>query len=180
LKSKVMKRILIGLCALSLCSGLAVTPKASAQVTITIGPAVDDSGWVWNEEYRCWIWNGPEFEGDYEGHPYSWWHHRHEGGGDRDHRPPKIETERHPEGQEGEQRHEEQRQVDQPRVEQQKIEGEQPKVEQRKEEKEQPKVEERKVEGEKKEQQPKAEEKGKPERSKEKPKEGEKKEDKPQ
>ena len=43
--------------------------------------------------------------------------------------------------QEGEQRHEEQRQVEQPRVEQQKIEVEQPKVEQRKEEKEQPKAE---------------------------------------
>jgi hypothetical protein len=33
---------------------------------------------------------GPEFRGDYEGHPYSYWHGRHEGGGDHNHRPAKV------------------------------------------------------------------------------------------
>jgi hypothetical protein len=85
-----MKKILICLCALCLCAGL--TPKISAQtVTITVGPATDDSYWVWNDEYQVWVWNGPEFQGDYEGHPYSYWHGRHEGGGDRNHRPSKGE-----------------------------------------------------------------------------------------
>ena len=86
-----MKKLLIGLCAFSLFTGL--TPKAAAQtVTITVGPATDDSYWVWNDEYQCWVWNGPEFEGDYQGHPYSYWRGRHEGGGDRNHRPGKIES----------------------------------------------------------------------------------------
>ena len=86
-----MKKILIGLCALSLCAGL--VPKISAQtITITVGPATDDSYWVWNDEYQVWVWNGPEFQGDYQGHPYSYWHGRHEGGGDRNHRPGKGES----------------------------------------------------------------------------------------
>src|ERR1700730_17703392 len=85
-----MKKILIGLCALSFCVGLA--PKISAQtVTITVGPTTDDSYWIWNDEYQVWVWNGPEFQGDYQGHPYSYWHGRHEGGGDRNHRPGKGE-----------------------------------------------------------------------------------------
>jgi hypothetical protein len=89
-----MKRILIGLCALSVLSGLALAPKAAAQsVTITlVGPESDNSYWVWNDEYGCWVWNGPEFQGDYEGHPYAYWHGRHERGGDRDHRPAKVES----------------------------------------------------------------------------------------
>jgi hypothetical protein len=45
-----------------------------------------------NDEYRVWVWNGPEFQGDYEGHPYSYWHGRHEGGGDRNHRPGRGES----------------------------------------------------------------------------------------
>jgi hypothetical protein len=86
-----MKKILLGLCAFSLCAGL--VPKISAQtVTITVGPATDDTYWVWNDEYQVWVWNGPEFQGDYEGHPYSYWHGRHEGGGDRHHRPDKGES----------------------------------------------------------------------------------------
>ena len=86
-----MKKILIGLCALSFCVGLA--PKISAQtVTITVGPTTDDSYWIWNDEYQVWVWNGPEFQGDYQGHPYSYWHGRHEGGGDRNHRPGKGEN----------------------------------------------------------------------------------------
>jgi hypothetical protein len=86
-----MKKILIGLCALSLWAGLVA--KISAQtVTITVGPATDDSYWVWNDEYHVWVWNGPEFHGDYEGHSYSYRHGRHEGGGDRNHRPGKGET----------------------------------------------------------------------------------------
>jgi hypothetical protein len=85
-----MKKILIGLCALGFCAGLA--PKISAQtVTITVGPATDDSYWIWNDEYQVWVWNGPEFQGDYQGHPYSYWHGRHEGG-DRNHRPGKGES----------------------------------------------------------------------------------------
>jgi hypothetical protein len=88
-----MKRILVGLCALSFFTGLALAPKAAAQtITITVGPATDDSYWVWNDEYQCWVWNGPEFQGDYEGHPYSYWHGRHEGGGDRNHRPGKSQS----------------------------------------------------------------------------------------
>jgi hypothetical protein len=64
-----MKIILVGLSALSLFTGL--TPKMVAQsVTITVGPTTDDSFWVWNDEYQCWIWNGPEFQGEYQGH---WW-----------------------------------------------------------------------------------------------------------
>jgi hypothetical protein len=67
--------------------------KISAQtVTITVGPGTDDSYWVWNDEYQVWVWNGPEFQGDYEGHPYSYWHGRHEGGGDRHHRPGKGDS----------------------------------------------------------------------------------------
>ena len=86
-----MKKILIGLCALSLCAGLG--PKIWAQtVTITVGPTTDDSYWIWNDQYQVWVWNGPEFQGDYQGHPYSYWHGRHEGGGDRNHRPGKGES----------------------------------------------------------------------------------------
>jgi hypothetical protein len=86
-----MTKILIGLCALSFCVGLA--PKISAQtVTITVGPTTDDSYWIWNDEYQVWVWNGPEFQGDYQGHPYSYWHGRHEGGGDRNHRPGKSQS----------------------------------------------------------------------------------------
>jgi hypothetical protein len=70
---KLMKVILIGLCALSVFTGLA--PKVAAQnITITVGPTTDDSYWVWNDDYQCWIWTGPEFQGDYLGHPYAYWH----------------------------------------------------------------------------------------------------------
>jgi hypothetical protein len=87
-----MKRMLSALCALSLFYGLPLAPRAAAQtITITVGPATDDSYWVWNEEYQCWLWNGPEFPGDYHGHPYSYWHGSHDGGGDRSHRPGKGE-----------------------------------------------------------------------------------------
>ena len=90
-ETKLMKTILIGLCALSLLAGLA--PKVAAQnITITVGPATDDSYWVWNDDYQCWLWTGPEFQGDYQGHSYVYWHGRHEGGGDRDHRPGKGES----------------------------------------------------------------------------------------
>jgi hypothetical protein len=89
----IMKRILVGLCILSFSAGLAFAPKAAAQtVTIVVSPTTDDSYWVWNDEYQVWIWNGPEFQGDYQGHPYSYWHGRHEGGGDRNHRPGKGES----------------------------------------------------------------------------------------
>jgi hypothetical protein len=59
---------------------------------ITVGPTTDDSYWIWKDEYQVWVWNGPEFQGDYQGHPYSYWHGRHEGGGDRSHRPGKGES----------------------------------------------------------------------------------------
>ena len=66
-----MKRILIGLCALSLFTGLALAPQAAAQsITIMVGPATDDSYWFWSDEYQCWVWNGPQFQGDYEGHSF--------------------------------------------------------------------------------------------------------------
>ena len=62
-----MKTVLIGLCALGLFAGL--IPRTAAQnVTITVGPATDDSYWVWSDEYQCWVWNGSEFQGDYQGH----------------------------------------------------------------------------------------------------------------
>jgi hypothetical protein len=86
-----MKKILIGLCALGVGAGLA--PKISAQtITIMVGPATDDSYWIWNDQYQVWVWNGPEFQGDYQGQPYSYWHGRHEGGGDRNHRPGKSQS----------------------------------------------------------------------------------------
>ena len=131
-----MKRILIGLFALSLFAGLAFAPKVTAQsITITVGPATDDSYWVWSDEYQCWIWNGPEFQGDYQGHPYSYWHGRHHEEWGRDHRPGKGEGERPVN--KGD--------VEQPRAEQPKAEVERPNAEQHK------------AEVEKKEQQPKTE-----------------------
>ena len=140
LKSKVMKRVLIGLCALSLLTGLAFAPKVAAQsITITVGPATDDSYWVWNDEYQCWIWNGPEFQGDYQGHPYSYWHGRHQGGGDRNNRPVK--------GNVG-QSNVEQSKVEQPTTEVEKPKAKQPKVE-----------EKRKVEEKSKTKSPKTEDK---------------------
>src|SRR5271166_4043127 len=147
-----MKMLFVGLCALSLCAGFA--PKTAAQsVTITMGP-VDDSYWVWNEEYQCWIWNGPEFQGDYEGHPYAYWHARHEGD-NREHRPHRAEQreavrqdEQHQERVEQPKVEVEQPQqrVEQPRVEQPRVE--QPRVEHKQVEKaeEHPKVEKAKVE----------------------------------
>jgi hypothetical protein len=151
-----MKRILIGLCALSLFTGLALAPKAAAQsITITVGPATDDSFWVWSDEYQCWVWNGPEFQGDYQGHPYSYWHGRHEGGGDRNHRPGKGERS------EGE-RPVNKGDVEQPKAEQPKAEVERPTAEQRKAEVEKPKEQQRKTEVEK----PKPEEKAKTEKPK--------------
>jgi hypothetical protein len=85
-----MKTILIGLGALSLFLGFAPTTQAQS-ITITTGPMevspdTNDSYWVWNDEYQCWVWTGPEFRGDWHGHPYSYWHGRHEGD-DRHHRP---------------------------------------------------------------------------------------------
>src|SRR5271165_1434344 len=145
-----MKKILIGLCAFGLFASL--TPKTAAQtVTITVGPATDDSYWVWNDEYQCWIWNGPEFQGDYEGHPYSYWHGRHHEEWGRDHRPRKGE------------RSEGERPVNKGEVEQPKAEVERPNAEQPKAEMEKPKEQQTKTEVEK----PKAEEKAKTEKPKE-------------
>ena len=149
-------------------------PKVAAQsITITVGPATDDSYWVWNEEYQCWIWNGPEFQGDYEGHPYSYWHGRHHEEWGRDHRPGKGERS------EGE-RPVNKGDVEQPRAEQPKAEVERPNAEQHKAEAEKPKEQQGKAEVEK----PKAEEKAKTENpkeeeksKKEKPKPEEKKDD---
>jgi hypothetical protein len=167
-----MKKILIGLCALSLCAGL--PPKISAQtITITVGPATDDSYWIWNDEYQCWVWNGPAFQGDYQGHPYSYWHGRHDGGGDRNHRPGKGQSS------------EAERPVNKDNTEQSK--GEQPRVEidrsqaaQPQAEIEKPKEQQTKTEVEK----PKAQEKARTEKPKEeekskteKPKPEEKKDD---
>jgi hypothetical protein len=166
-----MKKILIGLCALSLCAGL--VPKISAQtITITTGPATDDSYWIWSDEYQVWLWNGPEFQGDYQGHPYSYWHGRHEGGGDRNHRPGKGESS------EGE------RPVNKDNVEQPK--GLQPRVEidrskevapqaevEKKEQLPKPEVDKPKAEEKARTEKPQAEEKSKTE----KPKPEEKKDD---
>jgi hypothetical protein len=158
-----MKRILFGLCALSLLTGLALAPKAAAQsVTITVGPATDDSYWVWSDEYQCWIWNGPEFQGDYEGHPYSYWHGRHHEEWGRDHRPGKGERS---EGERPANKGDvEQRKAEQPKVEVERSNAGQPKAEVEK-----PKEQQPKTEGEK----PKEKEKSKTE----KPKPEEKKED---
>jgi hypothetical protein len=162
-----MKRILIGFCALSLCAGL--VPKISAQtITITVGPAADNSYWIWNDEYQVWVWNGPEFQGDYEGHPYSYWHGRHEGGGDRNHRPGKGERSEaeHPVNKDN---------VEQPKGIQPKVEFDgskeaPPQAEIEKAKEQPPKPEAAKPKAEEK---PQAEEKSKTE----KPKPGEKKDD---
>src|ERR1700683_5611851 len=55
-----MRTILLGLCALTLFAGL--TSKTAAPTV-----AVD---WAWSDQYQCWVWNGPQFEGDYEGHSF--------------------------------------------------------------------------------------------------------------
>jgi hypothetical protein len=66
---KSMRTILLGLCALALLAGL--TQKTAAQtVTMTLGPAAVDADWVWSDEYQCWLWSGPEFQGDYQGHSF--------------------------------------------------------------------------------------------------------------
>jgi len=139
-----MKTILIGLCALGLSAGL-ISKTVAQTVTIELSPATNDSYWVWNDEYLCWVWNGPEFQGDYQGHPYSYWHGRHEGGGDRNNRPVKGDAEPS--------------KVAQPATVVEKAKAEQPKVEER------PKVEEKgKVEEKSKtEEKPKAEKKSKTE-----------------
>jgi hypothetical protein len=169
-----MKILFYGLLALSVCAGF--SPRTSAQtVTITVGPAVDDSYWVWNEEYRCWVWTGPEFQGEYQGHPYSYWHSRHEGD-DREHRPHRIEQQQPV-------RQEEQR-VEQPKVEgqqqQPKVEVEQPqqhKEAEHQQQVEQPNQQQHK-EGDKAQEHPKVE-KAKVEHKEEKAKD-EKNEQKPQ
>ena len=90
---RIMKKILVVFCTLSFLAGLALTPRAAAQtISIVAGPTTDDSYWIWNDKYQVWLWNGPEFQADYQGHPYSYWHGRHEGGGDRNHRPGKGES----------------------------------------------------------------------------------------
>ena len=153
-----MKKFLIGLCALSLSAGL--VSKISAQtVTITVGPTTDDSYWIWNDEYQIWLWNGPEFQGDYQGHPYSYWHGRHEGGGDRNHRPGKGESS------EGERpvnkENVEQSKGLQPRVEidRSKEVAPQAEVEKPKEQRPKPEAEKPKAEGKSKTEKPKPEEK---------------------
>ena len=142
-KSELMKRVLIGLCALNLLTGLAFAPKVEAQsITITVGPATDDSYWVWNDEYQCWIWNGPEFQGDYQGHPYSYWHGRHHEEWGRDRRPGKGERS------EGE-RPVNKGDVVQPKAEQPKAEVERSNGEQHKADVEKPKEQQPKTEIEK-------------------------------
>jgi hypothetical protein len=64
-----MRTILLGLCALTLFAGL--TPKTAAQtVTTTLDAPTLELDWVWSDEDQCWVWNGPQFEGDYEGHSF--------------------------------------------------------------------------------------------------------------
>jgi hypothetical protein len=64
-----MKTILISVCALSLFVGL--TSRTVAQVvTTTLGLAMNDSYWLWSDQYQCWVWSGPEFQGDYQGHSF--------------------------------------------------------------------------------------------------------------
>ena len=64
-----MRTILLGLCAITLFAGL--TPKTAAQtLTTTLGAPPVDLDWVWSDEYQCWLWNGPQFQGDYEGHSF--------------------------------------------------------------------------------------------------------------
>jgi hypothetical protein len=62
--------VTLSLCALGLSAGL-ISKTAAQTVTIRFSPATDNSYWVWNNGYQCWIWNGSEFEADYQGHPYS-------------------------------------------------------------------------------------------------------------
>jgi hypothetical protein len=64
-----MRTFLFGLCALGLLAGL--TPRTAAQtVTTILGAPTVGLDWVWSDEYQCWVWNGPQFQGDYEGHSF--------------------------------------------------------------------------------------------------------------
>jgi hypothetical protein len=71
-----MKKLLIGLFLLF------ATFASSQSVTITVDPQSEatHSDWIWNDECQCWIWNGPYFDGFFEGHNYEWWHQKHAGG----------------------------------------------------------------------------------------------------
>lgn len=82
-------KLLLGLFLLFFCFSLLGARAQS--VTIQAGPQEvvpfdTPSYWVWSNEYQCWIWVGPRFHGDYEGHDYGYWHHRHSGDS-RDFRP---------------------------------------------------------------------------------------------
>jgi hypothetical protein len=67
--NKFMRTLLIGFCALGLFTGLA--PKTAAQTTTTtLAAPTADLDWVWSDEYQCWVWNGPKFHGDYQGHSF--------------------------------------------------------------------------------------------------------------
>ena len=64
-----MRTVLLGLCALA--SFVDLTPETAAQtVTATLGVPTVDLDWVWNDECQCWVWSGPQFQGDYEGHSF--------------------------------------------------------------------------------------------------------------
>jgi hypothetical protein len=134
IETNLMKTILIGLCALGLSAGL-ISKTAAQNVTIRLSPATDISHWVWNGEYQCWIWNGPEFEGDYQGHAYSYWHGRHQGGGDRNNPPVKGDV--------GQSR------VERPRTEVEKPNAKQPKVEEKRKVEEKSKTKSSKTEDKK-------------------------------
>lgn len=67
--NKFMRTILLGLCALTLFAGLASKTEAQ-NVTTTLSPLTVDSDWVWSDGYQCWLWNGPQFQGDYKGHSF--------------------------------------------------------------------------------------------------------------
>jgi hypothetical protein len=140
-----MKRILIGLCALCALSSLTgLAPQAASQsVTIVVSPETDESYWVWSDEYECWVWNGPEFQGDYQGHPYAYWHGRHEGGGDRDHRPSKGGNVEPAKGEAGKPNAEQPKPEVPQTKEEPKAEGDKPKTESEKPKEEQPKAEEK-------------------------------------
>jgi hypothetical protein len=64
-----MRTILLGLCALTVFAGVPQNTAAQT-VTMTLCPPTVDADWVWSDEYQCWLWNGPEFQGDYQGHSF--------------------------------------------------------------------------------------------------------------
>jgi len=83
-----MKRFVL---CLSFLAYLAGVPLKAQQIIIQLPGSVPEeinnqSYWSWDDGRRCWVWTGPEFEGERGGHDWHWWH-EHRFQGDREHPP---------------------------------------------------------------------------------------------